>query len=65
MIAKKTIYDITQDELNFIYAHIDVLKIELAKAHNLNVINQAIIDGNKQKQNDKKGTNEQRISFRP
>ena len=47
MIAKKTIYDITQDELNFIYAHIDALKIELAKAHNLTVIQQAIIDGNK------------------
>ena len=65
MIAKKTIYDITQDELNFIYAHIDALKIELAKAHNLTVIQQAIIDGNKQKKNDKKGTNEQGVSFRP
>ena len=47
MIVKKTIYDITQDELDFIYSHIDALKIELAKTHNLTVIQQGIIDGNK------------------
>ena len=47
MITKKSIYDITQDELDFIYAHIEVLKKELARTNNLNVIQKAIIDKNK------------------
>lgn len=33
-IKNKTIYDITQDELDFLYAHVQKLKEELATKHN-------------------------------
>jgi regulator of replication initiation timing len=37
-IPKKTIYDITQDELEFLYLHCQKIKEEAAKLYNHNLI---------------------------
>ena len=37
-MTKKTIYDITQDELDFLYMHCQKIKEEAAKLYNYNSI---------------------------
>ena len=37
-IERKTIDKITQEDLNFIYPHIEVLKETIAKLHNVHVV---------------------------
>ena len=42
-IERKTIDNITQEDLNFIYPHIEVLKETIAKLHNVHVVTEGRI----------------------
>ena len=53
MINKKSIYEITQDELDFLYLHIQKLKETIAVLENTRIMNEAQITVLKDVQKDR------------